>query len=176
MQVWLVQCHREITGYVSFHNQRPLLITLSKLVFTSHCICFYYIMICPVSSAYNLSVVSFAWPRYIGYWLWTGHYSSYLWLCKMCSFSNWWWFIRRKSFLHSKDCFFSSSQNDGEFISYCGYLFPGYLFPALFADQILICFMSATHVSPVLSPLHLRCVGWLWTGHGTGFIVSGTVC
>ena len=28
----------------------PLHITLSKLVFTSHCICFYYIMICPVSS------------------------------------------------------------------------------------------------------------------------------
>ena len=56
------------------------------------------------------------------------------------------------------------------------YLFPGYLFPALFANQILICLKSAAHVSPVLSPLHLQCVGWLWTGHCSGFIVSGTVC
>ena len=40
----------------------PLHITLSKLVFTSHCICFYYIMICPVSSACTIGVVSFAWP------------------------------------------------------------------------------------------------------------------
>ena len=116
----------QITGHVSLHNQTPLHITLSKLVFTSHCICFYYIMICPVSSAYTIGVVLFAWPRYIGCWLWTDH------------------------------CF-------------------GYLFPALFANQILICFMSAAHVSPVLSPLHLRCVGWLWTGHCSGFIASGTV-
>ena len=122
----------KITGYVSLHKPMPLHITLSKLVFTSHCICFYYIMICSVSSAYTAGVVSFAWPRYIGCWLWTGH----------CS----------------------------------GYLFPGYLFPALFANQILICFMSAAHVSPVLSPLHLRCVGWLRTGHFLGFIVSATVC
>ena len=48
----------------------PLHITLSKLVFTSHCICFYYIMICPVSSEYTIGVVSFAWPQYIGFWLW----------------------------------------------------------------------------------------------------------
>ena len=34
-----------ITGYVGLHNQISLLITLSKLVFPSHCICFYYIMI-----------------------------------------------------------------------------------------------------------------------------------
>ena len=27
-------------------------------------------------------------------------------LCKTYSFSNWWWFIRRKSFLQSKKCFF----------------------------------------------------------------------
>ena len=87
----------------------PLHITLSKLVFTSHCICFYYIMICPVSSAYTIGVVLFAWPQYIGCWLWTDH------------------------------CF-------------------GYLFPALFANQILICFMSVAHASPVLSPLHLLCV------------------
>ena len=73
---------------------------MSKLVFTSHCICFYYI----------IGVVSFAWSRYIGCWLWTSHCSSYL-------------------------------------------------FPALFANQVLICFMSAAHVSPVLSSLHLRCVG-----------------
>ena len=115
----------QITGYVSLHNQTPLHITLSKLVFSSYCICFYYIMICPVSSAYTIGVVSFAWIRYIG--CWTGH----------CS---------------------------------------GCLFLALFANQILTCFMSAAHLSPVLSPLHLRCVGWLWTGHCSGFIVSGTVC
>ena len=121
----------KITGYVSLHKPMPLHITLSKLVFTSHCICFYYIMICPVSSAYTIGVILFAWPWYIGCWLWTGH------------------------------CF--------------GYLFSGYLFPVLFANQILICFMSAAHVSPVLSPLHLRYVCWLWTGHFYGLIVSGTV-
>ena len=38
-------------------------------------------------------------------------------------------------------------------------MFPGYLFPALFAKQILICFMAAAYVSLVLYPLHLRCVG-----------------
>ena len=122
----------QITGHVSLHNQTPLHITLSKLVFTSHYICFYYIMICPVSSACTIDVVSFAWPRYIGCWLWTGHFSSYL--------------------------------------------FPGYLFLALFVNQILICFISAANVSSVLSPLHLRWVGWYWTGHCSGFIVSGTVC
>ena len=98
--------------YVSLHKQRPLHITLNKLVFTSHCICFYYIMISPVSPAYTLGVVSSSWPRCIGCWLWTGHCSCYL-------------------------------------------------FPALFANEILICFMSTAHVSPVLSPLHLRCVDWL---------------
>ena len=40
----------QITGYVSLHNQTPLHITLTKLVFTSHCIRFYYIMICPIKS------------------------------------------------------------------------------------------------------------------------------
>ena len=50
----------QITGYVSLHNQTPLHITLSKLVFTSHCIYFYYIMICPVSSTYTIGVASFA--------------------------------------------------------------------------------------------------------------------
>ena len=50
----------QITGYVSLDNQTPLHITLSKMIFTSHCICFYYIMICPVSSAYTIGVVSFA--------------------------------------------------------------------------------------------------------------------
>ena len=119
------------TGYVSLHNQTPLHMTLSKLAFTSHCICFYYIIIGPVSSAYAIVIVLFAWPRYIGCWLWTGHCSSYL--------------------------------------------FPGYMFPALFANQILICFMSAGHVSSVLSPLHLQYVGWLWTGHCSDFIASGTV-
>ena len=43
----------KITGYVSFHNQMPLHITLSKLL------CFYYIIICPMSSAYTIGVVSF---------------------------------------------------------------------------------------------------------------------
>ena len=56
-----------------------------------------------------------------------------------------------------------------------GYLFTGYLFPALFANQILICFMPAAHVSPILSSSHLWCVGWLWTSHCFGFIVSGNV-
>ena len=117
----------QITGHVSLHNQTPLHITLSKLVFTSHCICFYYIMICPVSSAFTIGAVSFAWPWYIGCWLWTGH----------CS----------------------------------GYLFPVYLF----ANQILICFMSAVHLSPVVSFAFTVC--WLlWTGHCSGFIVSGTAC
>ena len=63
---------------LGMHNQRHLHITLSKLVFTSHCICFYYIMICPMSSAYTNGVVSFAWPRYISSWLWTDHCSDYL--------------------------------------------------------------------------------------------------
>ena len=35
-------------------------------------------MICPVSSAYTNGVVSFAWTRYIGCWLLTGHCSGYL--------------------------------------------------------------------------------------------------
>ena len=99
----------------------PLHITLNKLVFTIH-----YIMICPVSSACTIDVVSFAWPRYIGCWLSTGHFSRYL--------------------------------------------FPGYMFLALFANQILICFLSVANVLPVLSPLHLLCVGWLWTGHCSGLL------
>ena len=56
----------------------PLHITLSKLAFTSHCIFFWYIRICPVSSAYTIGVASFAWPQYISYLLWTGHWSGYL--------------------------------------------------------------------------------------------------
>ena len=55
----------KITGYISLHNQTPLHMTLSKLVFTSYCTYFCCIMICPVSSAYTIGVVSFAWPRYI---------------------------------------------------------------------------------------------------------------
>ena len=121
-----------LLGMLVNHNQIPLHKTLSNLVFTSHCICFYYIMICPVSSAYTIGVTLFAWHWYIGCWLWTGH------------------------------CF--------------GYLFSGYLFPVLFANQILICFMSAAHVSPGFCRFHLRCVSWLSTGHCSGFIVSGTVC
>ena len=61
----LLKVSLQITGYVSLNNQMPLYITLSQLVFTSHCIYFYYIMICSVSSAYTIGVVSFAWPRYI---------------------------------------------------------------------------------------------------------------
>ena len=55
-----------------------ILVFITKLVFTSYCICFYYIMICPVSSLYTISVVSFAWSRCIDCWLWTGHYFSFL--------------------------------------------------------------------------------------------------
>ena len=50
----------KITGYFSLHKPMPLHITLSKLVFTSYCICFYYIMICPVSSAYTIGLISLA--------------------------------------------------------------------------------------------------------------------
>ena len=39
---------------------------MRKLVFTSHCICFYYIMICLVSSAYTIGIISFAWSQCIG--------------------------------------------------------------------------------------------------------------
>ena len=39
------------------------------------------------------------------------------------------------------------------------FLFPDYFFPASFANQMLICLMSAAHVSPFFSTLHLRCVG-----------------
>ena len=58
-----------ITGYVILHNQTTLYITLSNLVFTSHCICFDYITIWPVSSAYTIGVTSFAWLGHIGCWL-----------------------------------------------------------------------------------------------------------
>ena len=44
-------------------------------------------------------------------------------------------------------------------INVCGFALITYLFPALLASQIPISFMSAVHVSPILSPLHLRCVG-----------------
>ena len=84
-------------------------------------------MICPVSSAYTIGVVSFSWTRYVSCLLWTGYCSSYL-------------------------------------------------FPNLLAHRILICFMSATPMLSILPPLHLRCVGWLWTGHCSRFIISGTVC
>ena len=47
----------QITGNVSLHKQTPLHITLSKLVFTSHYNCFYFMVICPVSWA-NKPVVS----------------------------------------------------------------------------------------------------------------------
>ena len=56
----LLSVSLQITGYVSLHNQTPIHMTLSKVVFTSHRICFYYIMIFPVSSAYTIGVVSFA--------------------------------------------------------------------------------------------------------------------
>ena len=67
----------QINGYLSLHNQTPLHTTLSKLVFTSYCICFYYIMICSASLACTIGVVSFAWSRC----LWTGHYSRYFVYC-----------------------------------------------------------------------------------------------
>ena len=68
----------QITGYVILHNQMPLHITLGKKVFTSHCVCFHYIVICPGSSAYNIGVTSFAWSRCICCGLWTGHYFSFI--------------------------------------------------------------------------------------------------
>ena len=65
--ILLVQCRYDllntslqITGYVSLHNQSPLNITLRKLVFTSHCMYFYYIMTCLLSSAYVIGIVLFA--------------------------------------------------------------------------------------------------------------------
>ena len=73
-----------ITGYVSLHNQLLLHITLSKLAFTSHCIYFHYIVICPVSSAYTIGVISFAWSWWICCGLWTGHYFSFFIYCIVC--------------------------------------------------------------------------------------------
>ena len=121
----------QITGHVSLHNQMPLHITLNKLVFTSHRICFWYIMICPVSSAYTIGVASFAWPRYISYLLWTGHWS--------------------------------------------GYLFPGYLFPALFANHSLYFYVSSPCVTCFFSFAFTVCRLTL-KGRCFGFIVSDTVC
>ena len=62
----------KITEYISLHNQTPLHMTLSKLVFTSYCTYFCCIMICPVSSAYTIGVVSIHWTL-----LWTGYCSGY---------------------------------------------------------------------------------------------------
>ena len=73
-----------ITGYVSLHNQLLLHITLSKPAFTSHCVYFHYIVICPVSSAYTIGVISFAWSWWICCGLWTGHYFSYFVYCIVC--------------------------------------------------------------------------------------------
>ena len=109
----------------------PLHITLSRLAFTSHCIFFWYIRICPVSSAYTIGVASFAWPRCISYLLSTGHWS--------------------------------------------GYLFPGYLFPALFANHSLYFYVSSPCVTCFFSFAFTVC--WLTLkGRCSGFIVSDTVC
>ena len=43
----------QIAGNNSLHNQMPLHINMNKLVFTSTFICFYYMVICPVTSAYK---------------------------------------------------------------------------------------------------------------------------
>ena len=167
-----------IIRYVSLHNQTPLHITLSKLVFTSHCICFYYIMICPVSSVYifvwiipmqRLLTLNRSWFllfRLLCYllsrqWFIPGQQHMCYWYYLVCLIPAYWLLLWTG---HCSGYLFP------------GYLFPGYLFPALLANQILICFMSAEHVSPLLSPLHWRCVGWLWTGHCSAFIISGIVC
>ena len=50
----LFNVSQQVTGYFSLHNQMLLHITIRKLAFTSYCICFCYLMICPVSSAYTL--------------------------------------------------------------------------------------------------------------------------
>ena len=156
----------------------PLHVTLSKLLFTSHCICFYYIMICPVSPPYTIGVVSFTWSWCTGCWLWTGHYFTYFVSCVVCWPDNNLLHISSTSAIGVN--LFAWSQCIGccwLWTGHCSsYLFPGYMFPTLFANQMLICFMSAAHVSLVLSPLNLQCVSWLWTGHCSGFIVSSTVC
>ena len=154
----------------------PLHITLSKLVFTIYCICFYYMITCPVLSAYTISVISFSWSRCIGCWLWTGHYFSYFVYCVVCEPDN----------------YLFTSPAQVPLVLF--YLLNPRTLPADF-EQVIVpvicflviffltslltgywyCFMSAVHRSPVSSLLYLRCVGWLWTGHCSGFIVSGTV-
>ena len=37
---------------------------------------------------------------------------------KTYSFSNWWWFIQPKSFVQSRNCFYSTSMKYGKFINY----------------------------------------------------------
>ena len=51
----------------------------------------------------------------------------------------------------------------------------GYFFPALFANQLLICFMSVVNVSLIPLPLHLQWSGWLWTVPFSDFVVSGSL-
>ena len=54
---YLFNVSLEITGYVSLHNQMPLHITFTKLVFTGNYICFYYIMIYHNDHQYTPSVL-----------------------------------------------------------------------------------------------------------------------
>ena len=148
----------------------PLHITLDKLVLTSHCVCFHYTVISPVPSEYNIGVISLAWSRcicvdfeqvIISLILFSIFFANGMEICSTSAAHmplvlscyvipvHWLLTLNRSLF----------------------WLFVS----ALFADQTLICFMSVAHVSPVLSPLHLRCVGWLWTSHCFSFIVSATV-
>ena len=74
----------QITGNVTLHNQTSPHITLSKLAFPSHCICFYCVVICPVSSADTIAVISFAWFQWNGCLIWTGRCFSYFIYCVGC--------------------------------------------------------------------------------------------
>ena len=124
--------------------------------------------------AYTIGVISFAWFRCIGCWLWTGNY-----LHLLCCLLTWYSFVPHQQHI-CHCCYLICLIPACWFLLWTGhgssYLFPGYLFPALFANHILICFMSAAYVSSLSSSLHFRSVGWLWTDLCSGFILRVTVC
>ena len=77
--------------------------------------------------------------------LWTSKSSLFQLFCFLHCLLTGWRFVRRQQHIW--------------LLHWAGH-YSDYLFPALFAYQILICFMSVAYLSPVLSPLHLRCVGY----------------
>ena len=130
-------------------------ITLSKVVFTSHCICFYYIMICPSSALLHLhdpNALSVDFEQVIiSVILFTVLFANQIMICSTS--------VAHVPLVLS--CLLNPSAFTADFkqvIAHC-YLFPGCFFPTLLANQALIRFMSAAHVSPLSSPLHLWCVG-----------------